>query len=147
LDGYNYVISAIETDEGVVLLDASNKYAMPNILPSRVLNWEGRIVRKNKSSSTISLYPNQLAKNTITMMANLDDRGNIEGNYRAVKTNHDAMNYRESYLEADKTQYLENLENKYNGMEISNYEVKNDYNLSEPITESYKFSLQSQADV
>jgi hypothetical protein len=147
LDGYNYVISGIETEQGVILLDASNKYSMPNILPSRVLNWEGRIVRKDKSSSTISLYPNQSAKNTITMMANLDASGNIEGNYRAVKTNHYAMSYRESYLEADKTQYIENLENKYNGMEISEYEVKNDYNLAEPITESYKFSLQSQADV
>jgi hypothetical protein len=147
LDGYNYVISGIETEQGVILLDASNKYSMPNILPSRVLNWEGRIVRKDKSSSTISLYPNQHSKNTITMMANLDVNGNIEGNYRAVKTNHDAMYYRESYLEADKVQFLEKLENKYKGMEISDYEVKNDYNLSEPITESYKFSLQSQADV
>lgn len=147
LDGYNYVISGIETEQGVILLDASNKYSMPNILPSRVLNWEGRIVRKDKSSSTINLYPNQSAKNTITMMASLDANGNIEGNYRAVKTNHYAMSYREGYLEADKTQYIENLENKYNGMEISDYEVKNDYNLAEPITESYKFSLQSQADV
>ena len=147
LDGYDYVISGIETEQGVVLLDASSKYAMPNILPSRVLNWEGRIVRKDKSSSTISLYPNQLSKNTITMMANLDVNGHIEGNYRAVKTNHNAMYYRESYLETDKVQFLKNLENKYKGMEISDYEVKNDYDLSEPITESYRFALQSQADI
>lgn len=147
LDGYNYVISAIETDEGVILLDASNKYAMPNILPSHVLNWEGRIVRKNKSSATISLYPNQLARNTVTMLANLDGNGAIEGNFRSVKTNHDAMYYRQSYLETDKAHYLENLENKYKGMEISDYEVKNDYDLSQPITESYKFAMQSQADV
>src|SRR5690606_14533032 len=99
----------IETEQGVILLDASNKYSMPNILPSRVLNWEGRIVRKDKSSSAISLYPNQSAKNTITMMANLDASGNIEGNYRAVKTNHYAMSYRESYLETDKTQYIRTL--------------------------------------
>ncbi|WP_100614321.1 DUF3857 domain-containing protein [Confluentibacter citreus] len=147
LDGYNYVISGIETEQGVVLLDASNKYSLPNILPSRVLNWEGRIIRKDKSSSTISLYPNQPSKNTIAMMANLDGNGNLEGNYRSVKTNHDAMIYRENYLEIDKTQFLENLENKYKGMEISDYEVKNDYDLSEPITETYKFSLESQADV
>ena len=147
LEGYNYVISAIETDQGVILLDASNKYSLPNILPSRVLNWEGRIIRKDKSSSTISLYPNQLSKNTIAMLVNLDATGKIEGNYRSIKTNHNAMIYREDYLEADKTQFLEKLENGYNGMEISDYEVKNDYDLSEPITESYKFLLESQADV
>src|SRR5690606_33365598 len=39
------------------------------------------------------------------------------------------------------------LENKYNGMEIEDYEVKNDIDLSEPVTESYKFTLGSQADV
>jgi len=147
LEGYNYVISGIETEQGVILLDASNKYSMPNVLPSRVLNWEGRIIRKNKSSATISLYPNQLSKSTITMMANLDGNGNLAGNYRATKTNHDAMLYRENYLESDKSQFLEDLENKYKGMEISDYEVKNDSDLSEPITESYKFSLESQADI
>ncbi|PKQ46475.1 DUF3857 domain-containing protein [Confluentibacter flavum] len=147
LDGYNYVISGIEIEQGVILLDASNKYSMPNILPTTALNWEGLIIRKNKSSSTISLYPNQPSRNTVTMMANLDRSGNIEGNYRSVKTNHDAMLYRAGYLETDKNQFLESLENKYNGMEVSDYEVVNDYNLSEPITESYKFSLESQADV
>ncbi|WP_100609953.1 DUF3857 domain-containing protein [Confluentibacter lentus] len=147
IDGYNYVISGIETEQGVVLLDASNKFTMPNILPTKALNWEGRIIRKNKSSSTISLYPSEQSRNTITMLANLDESGNIEGNYRSIKTNHDAMSYREKYLETDKTQFLENLENKYKGMEISDYEVKNDYDLSEPITETYKFSLESQADV
>ncbi len=147
LDGYNYVISAIETEQGVILLDASNKYSMPNILPTRALNWEGLIIRKNKSSSTISLYPNEPSKNTITMMANLDESGSILGNYRSVKTNHDAMLYRENYLGTNKDQFLENLENKYNGMEISDFEVKSDYDLSQPITESYKFLLESQADI
>src|SRR5690606_31440371 len=121
IDGYNYVISGIETEQGVVLLDASNKFTMPNILPSKALNWEGRIIRKDKSSSTISLYPSEQSRNTITMLANLDEHGNIEGNYRSIKTNHDAMSYRERYLETDKTQFLENLENKYKGMEISDY--------------------------
>ena len=147
IDGYNYVISGIETEGGVILLDASNKYTMPNILPTKALNWEGRIIRKNRSSSTISLYPNQLSKNSIAMMANLDVNGNIQGNYRAIKTNHDAMSYRENYLEIDKTQFLENLENKYKGMQITDYEVKNDLELAEPLTESYKFLLESQADV
>jgi Domain of Unknown Function with PDB structure (DUF3857) len=147
LDGYDYVISAIETDQGVILLDATSKYAMPNILPTRVLNWEGLIVRKDKSSAPINLYPDQHSRNTISVLVNLDKSGNIEGNYRSIKTNHDAMQYRESYIQADKDQFIENLENKYKGMEISDFEVKNDMDLSEPVTEFYKFTLNSQADV
>jgi Domain of Unknown Function with PDB structure (DUF3857) len=147
IDGYNYVISCIETDSGVILLDASSKYSMPNVLPLMVLNWKGRIVRKDKSSSTINLYPSDPSKNTITMMANLDEKGNINGNYRSIKTSHNALLYREDYIETDKVQFIEKIENDYNGMEIDGYEVKNDTELSEPVTESYKFSLESQADV
>jgi hypothetical protein len=81
------------------------------------------------------------------MLVNLDGNGNIEGNYRSIQTNHDALLYREGYLDTDKDHFLETLENKYSGMEISDFEVKNDYDLSKPIIESYKFLMKSQADV
>ncbi|HEX9600178.1 MAG TPA: transglutaminase, partial [Mariniflexile sp.] len=147
LDGYNYVVSAIETLDGVILLDATSKYSTPNILPFRTLNWEGRIVRKDKSSSTISLYPKEKSKKTVSMIASLKDTGNLEGGIRTVKTNHDAMIYREQYLEADKNQYLEKLESKYANMEIDGFEVKNEMDLSKPIMESFKFTLENQADI
>ncbi len=147
LDGYNYVVSAIETLDGVILLDATSKYSTPNILPFRTLNWEGRIVRKDKSSSTINLYPKEKSKKTVSIIASLKDTGSLEGGIRTVKTNHDAMIYREQYLEADKNQYLEKLENKYTDMEIDGFEVKNEMDLSKPIMESFKFTLENQADI
>lgn len=147
LDGYNYVISAIEMPEGTILLDATNKYGSPNILPFRALNWEGRIIRKNKSSSTISLYPKDKSKETISLIASLKDNGDIEGGVRTMKTNHDALVYRERYLETDKKQFLEAIENKHKGIEIDGFEVLNDVDISKPVIESYKFSLESQADI
>ncbi|MEP6930089.1 MAG: DUF3857 domain-containing protein, partial [Flavobacterium sp.] len=36
---FNYVIAAVETPNGSILLDATSKYSSPNILPFRVLNW------------------------------------------------------------------------------------------------------------
>lgn len=147
IDGYNYVISVIETDNGTILLDATNKYSTPNILPFRTLNWEGRIIRKDKSSTTINLYPNSKSSNIVYMMASLSDSGVLEGSTRTTKSDHNAMNYREDYLESDKTQFLEKLENKYDGIEISDFEVKNDSDLSKPITETYKFIKEYQADI
>ena len=147
LDGYNYVISGIETDNGVILLDATNKYSTPNVLPFRALNWEGRIIRKDKSSTTISLYPNKISKNVVTMAVDLSDNGDLDGNVRFVKTGHNAMGFREDYLETDKDQFLESLENKYGGMEIDEFQVENEGDLSKPIMESYKFIKESQADI
>jgi len=147
IDGYNYVISAIETPEGTILLDATSNYGVPNILPLRTLNWEGRIVRKDKSTSTINLYPKQQSKSMVNLLVSLTNNGSVEGNMRTTKTNHDAMIYRDKYIETEKSQFLETLENKYNGMEISEFDVKNDKDVSKPIIESFKFSLESQADI
>ena len=147
IDGYNYVISCVETDQGIILMDATNRYSTPNMLPIRALNWEGRIVRKDKSSTTIGLYPNAKSQETVLAMMNLNESGKLEGQLRSTATVYEAMAFRENYMETDKDQFLENLENKYNGMEISEFDVKDVEDLSKPVIESYKFTLENQADV
>ena len=146
-EGYNYVISCVELPTGNVLLDATNKYGSPNVLPFRTLNWEGRIIKKDGTSSSISLYPNENSKTSISMMANLSEEGYLEGNYRSVKTNHSALSYREKYNNADENDFLEKLENKYKGLEISDFKVTNAMELTKPVMESYKFAKESQADI
>src|SRR5690606_6678645 len=98
-------------------------------------------------SSTIDLYPSKPSMNTISMLLNLDEKGTITGNIRSVMTSHNAMSFRQRYIETNKEQFIEKLENTYKGMEIEGHEVINDINLSEPVTEIYKFTLESQADV
>jgi len=146
-EGYNYVISCVELPTGKVLLDATNKYGSPNILPYRTLNWEGRIIKKDGTSSLISLYPSENSKNSISMMVNLSEEGDLEGNYRSLKTNHSALSYRERYNNTDENDFLEKLENKYDGLEISEFKVANAVELSKPVMESYKFFKESQADI
>src|SRR5690606_20421149 len=46
LDLFNYVIAAVETDKGTILLDATSKNAMPGILPTRAINIVGRLIKK-----------------------------------------------------------------------------------------------------
>ena len=57
------------------------------------------------------------------------------------------MRYRESYLETDKDEFIEKLENRYDGIEVSDFEVKNGLDLSKPVMETYKFYIDNQADV
>ncbi len=146
-EGYNYVISCVEIPDGVILLDATSKYSSPNVLPFRTLNWEGRIIRKSGSSALINLYPKNKSKNTVAMMVNLNENGDLDGSIRTVKTAHQAMSYRESYLETNKEQFLEILENKYDDIEVSDFVVKNGTDLSKPVMETYKFYLENQADI
>lgn len=146
-DGYNYVISCIEMPQGNILLDATSKYCTPNVLPFRTLNWEGRIIRENGSSSTINLYPKNKSSTSTAIMVNLDENGTVEGSIRTLNKDHKAMAYRVSYLEKDEDAFLEDLENKFDGLEISDFEVKNGDDLSKPVMESYKFVKENQADI
>jgi hypothetical protein len=147
-EGYNYVVSYVKLPgEQVVLLDATNSYSTPNVLPLRALNWQGRVIAEQGNSDLIDLYPDTESSNTITMMVNLNEEGGLEGMMRNMKTNHNALSFREQYLEANKEEFIEKLENKYNGLEISDYTVKNDVELNKPVTESYKFFKDSQADI
>jgi len=146
-EGYNYVISCVELPTGNVLLDATNKYGSPNILPYRALNWEGRIIKKSGTSSLISLYPEENSKTTTLMLINLFEDGDITGDFREVKTNHSALSYRNRYSNSDKDDFIEKLENKYEGLELSDFEVTNLDDLMKPIIEIYKFTIESQADI
>ncbi|WP_339916861.1 DUF3857 domain-containing protein [Yeosuana marina] len=146
-EGYNYVVTYVKLDEGIMLLDATSKFSLPNVLPTRALNWQGRIIAEGGASELVDLYPKQDSKSNIFMMIDLEENGDIEGNFRSIKTNHDALTYREQYVETDQDQFLEELENKYNGLEISDFKVTNALDLSKPVIESYKFFKESQADI
>lgn len=146
-EGYNYVISCVELPTGKVLLDATNKYGSPNILPYRVLNWEGRIIKKNGTSSLISLYPKENSKTTTTILVNLSEDGSLTGGIRDVKANHSALAYRNKYSNTDQDDFIEKIENKYEGLQVSDFEVTNLDDLTKPIIEIYKFAIDNQADI
>lgn len=80
-------------------------------------------------------------------MLNLNVNGDIEGGLRSFKTNHNALFYRENYNNVNEDDFLEKLENKYGGLEISDFTVSNASDLGKPIVESYKFKKESQADI
>ena len=95
----------------------------------------------------IDLYPKIDSQDKITMMVDLHENGDIEGGFRSIKTNHDAMLFRQRYNDVDQADFLEKLENKYDGLEVSEFKVANTDEFSKPIMESYKLFEESQADI
>ncbi|GAA3596964.1 DUF3857 domain-containing protein [Flavivirga amylovorans] len=146
-EGYNYVVSYVKFSDGYMLLDATSKYSVPNVLPFRTLNWQGRVISDKGGSTLVNLYPKNKSKDNVFMMVNLNEDGSINGGCRSLKTSHDALRYRERYNNKDEEDFIEKLENKYNGLEISDFKVTNGLDLSKPVTESYKFIKESQADI
>ncbi len=136
---FNHVIGAIELDDSQILLDATEKYSLPNVLPSEDLNWFGRLIRKDGTSTSVDLMPNTLSRETTNMSIILKSEGSADGKIRIQLTDHEALEFRKENLVTSKDTYLEELENKNNNIEISDYVRENDLDLSKPIVESYSF--------
>ena len=146
-EGYNYVISGVKLANEIILLDATSGYSTPNVLPLRALNWEGRMINNDGGSVMVNLYPKDPARESVYLNVELSDNGDMLGEIRSVKTGHDGMYYRTEYNGGKVEEYLEKLENKYGGMEVSDFRVSNSMDLAQPVSESYKFELDSQAEI
>jgi len=91
------------------------------LLPTKTLNWFGRVIRKNGASTAVSMFSEKMSKETHLMHLVMNAEGGLKGKIRNVYTNYKAYNFRRKNNGADKDDYLGKLENDNNGMNISNY--------------------------
>lgn len=145
LNAYNYVIVGVELPNDLVFLDASDKFSSPNILPLRVLNWRGRIIRENGSSAEVDLMPKVLSKDIVSMVAAIDDKGNVTGKIKDQYHDYNAFLYRVGKNDISNEVYLERLEKKLEGVEISDY--KSTEEADKPVTETYSFVHSSASEI
>jgi uncharacterized protein DUF3857 len=136
---FNYVIAAANIDGKTILLDATTKNAKPGILPEYALNGDGRLIKKDGSSEEIDLSPDFKSQNGIVITAHVNTDGTVSGKAKVIKSEYNAMAFRNNYAGQDVGNYLQFLENKWGGIEISNYEVENKANTDKPIQEAFDF--------
>lgn len=144
---YNYVIAGVELQNQIILLDATNKNTIPNILPIRDLNWFGRIIRKNESSAEIDLMPTSNSKDIISIIGNINAQGEVSGKIRDQYFDYNAFTFREYNNGVSKDSYIEKLEKKHKGLEVGEYEVQNSTDLSKPIVENYDFKATNAVEI
>lgn len=147
ITAFNYVIAAVEVADGLLLMDATEKYGVPNILPTRDLNWFGRLIRKDGTSTEVDLMPKTISREFSNIIYELKKDGSIEGNIKTQYTNNLALNFRNKNLKTNKESYIENLEHKYNNIEIIEYNRENDTELSNPISETISFKSSNSSEI
>ena len=138
-NGFNYVISKVNLKDGTyVLLDATEKYSLPNLLPSRALNWNGRKVVKGGNSSWVKLTSSKHALEENMVMVKISDDEMIEGMIRTKYLGLNALNYRKNYNHIKEDNLKTKLEENYN-FEIEDYKVGNKVLLGKPVVRNVKF--------
>jgi hypothetical protein len=144
---FNYVIAAVATPSGMILLDASDKFATINVLPFRDLNWIGRLIRKDGTSDMIDLMPKVNSNSTVMMNYTIDATGMISGKLRKQQTDYIAMTFRGKVDNVTEDNYLENLENENRKIEVTGYSRQNEKDLKLPIMETYSFSSSNLCEI
>lgn len=143
---YNYVITAVENENNITLLDATEKFSTPNILPLQDLNWFGRLIRKDGTSEEIDLMPKTISKEVSNISVGISSEGIINGKIRKQFSNHFALSFRQKYVNLKKESYLETLESENNNIEITDYVRENETELLSPIVENYSFKDSKSAE-
>lgn len=69
------------------------------------------------------------------------------GKIQIYQTDYEAYLFRRNLKSKEKESYLETLENKYNGIEISDYQTKDIENPTKPVTETFAFQKEDQCEI
>lgn len=146
-EGFNYVIAGVQISGGILMLDATEKYSLPNILPLRVMNWNGRLIKEDGSSTEVNLYPNKYSLENVKLSVKIDTEGTISGTMSSTLKNLAALQFRNEYNTLSEDAIISKLESKNGDMEIDKIRINNKKNIDKPLVKLVKFNLENQADI
>lgn len=144
LEGFNYVIAAVSLNGEEYFLDASNKYASPNIIPTRALNWHGTLIRDDGSIVRTPVLPASPSREIHMMNIDINTDGTIDGKVRKTYTDYKAFDFRNDKNSLGEDDYLEGLENENEGMAITNYSIDHKEDPGKAIVENFEFRMEGQ---
>ena len=105
----NYVIASAKINENDVLMDATEFYSAPNMLPIRALNHRGILIEKDKTRE-VNLTNSILSNTKTQVTAVLDATGKINGTYASTRDNYFYMTDKNEIAEDPKAFEKEYLE-------------------------------------
>lgn len=117
----NFVIASVEINNGLYLMDATEKMSKINMLPLRDLNYRGFRVMDNGNIQEISLANNSLSNIKEIVGAVLNPDGTVSGSYTETKDEYFAMvdnMWRKEDPKEFQSEYLSNFTFDANGFKI-----------------------------
>ncbi len=145
-NGFNYVVAGVNLNDEIILLDASDKYSEPGVLPFRARNWQGRIIREDRSSDWVDLMKNDNSEKTTVLNVKIDDQLNFEGGLTEVLDGFYAKSYREDFTDLNNDERIKKLEQSSTKIIISDLNVQNEKEMDKNIKKSFKFELPNGAE-
>ncbi len=141
--GFNYVVAAVEMQNEVIVLDATDKFSTPNVLPIHAINWQGMIVRDSGTSNWYDLTPKESVREVVILNAKINDDFTIDGKVKHQMTSFAAKDFRSKHQNFNAEEKLLEVEKDKGEIEITNYDIKDQHDVHQPLVYMYDYSLKS----
>ncbi|WP_299366419.1 DUF3857 domain-containing protein [Winogradskyella sp.] len=146
LNGFNYVICSVQKGEEFLLIDATSQYSAGNILPFRVLNWQGRLIENSSVSRWVNIMPNKKSVESTMLNVKINDDFTASGKVSKNLTSYVAYSYRTNNSDISEEEHLKKLETDKGDIEISNLNFENSKDISKPAKLNYEYELSDAID-
>lgn len=146
LNGFNYVICSVQIGEKSVYIDATEQYSSNNVLPQRTLNWQGRLINDDGTSSWVDVRPTSISEQSSMLNVKIDDDLSVSGSLNEKHTSYLALNYRKKYALMSDEDKIKYIESDKGGLEVNNLNVENVEDIQNPIKVSYEYELSDGLD-
>lgn len=145
-EGFNYVICSVQKGEDYLLIDATEEYSTNNILPQRVLNWQGRLIEDSKVSRWISMQPSKPSVESSMLNITINDDFSVSGKVARHLTDYVAYFYRNKYATVTTEDHLKSLEKDKGAIEIRELILENIKDITQPLKVNYEYELFDSID-
>lgn len=141
---FNYVIAAVNTADGQLLLDATDRKLPANILPPRCINDRG-LLMKEGSVEWVDFTPKAKDRFAVSGKLSLNENMQWEGDLNFSNRQYGAYRFRRKYTAAeDEAAYIKSVSEKYEGLEIESATFENIENVYEEVKELYTVKVNDQ---
>jgi hypothetical protein len=144
---FDYVVCRAKLDSTVYLLDATQRYARPGMLPGRALNSVARVISTTGTSSFIDVIPSDGRNELEVIDAEiLSGDGRLKGTYEMSLSGYSALDWREHFCEKPEKLFDDQVKEWFANWETANHVIlnKND-NIEAPVKFKCQFESEGQA--
>ena len=139
LEQFNYTIACVSLKGNDILMDASDPFTKPGMLPEHCLSGTGRLI-KEEGSRFVSLIPTEKNMRFEMLTASLNtSSGEITGSTVISKGGYEAHEMREAIKEQGESNLLKDFKKANAEWKIENFKLENKDNISESVKLSFDF--------
>jgi len=142
----NYVVAQVKTDKKEYLLDATDRYLSPLLIPSRCLNYNGRLIREN-TNELVEITPQGKYAKRLMYNLEMDSTGQIEGSLAIQNIDYAARDKRGYYYSfSGEEDYIIDFEKRNPSFSVKDYSLSGLDENSEPVVENYNIKINTSGN-